>query len=180
MAEIEYDKDGLPVEKNRRVYDFPNHAQNPQGYGQTHQGYGQTPQGYGQQVPAQGYGQQVPAQQYGQQVPAQQYGQQVPAQQYGMAGNYPQNMAPVQQKSKVLAAVLAFFLGTFGVHNFYLGRNGRGAAQLVCTIFGYLGLLFIIGAFVLIAVGIWAFVEFIMILAGLGGYDRDANGVPLS
>ncbi|WP_151641334.1 TM2 domain-containing protein [Corynebacterium sp. 11A] len=146
MAEIEYDKDGLPVEKNRPVYDFPNHAQNPQGYGQT-------PQGYGQQVPAQ---------------------------QYGMAGNYPQNMAPVQQKSKVLAAVLAFFLGTFGVHNFYLGRNGRGAAQLVCTIFGYLGLLFIIGAFVLIAVGIWAFVEFIMILAGMGGYDRDANGVPLS
>ncbi|WP_151530258.1 MULTISPECIES: TM2 domain-containing protein [Corynebacterium] len=146
MAEIEYDKDGLPVEKNRPAYDFPNHAQNPQGYGQT-------PQGYGQQVPAQ---------------------------QYGMAGNYPQNMAPVQQKSKVLAAVLAFFLGTFGVHNFYLGRNGRGAAQLVCTIFGYLGLLFIIGAFVLIAVGIWAFVEFIMILAGMGGYDRDANGVPLS
>ncbi|WP_151550156.1 MULTISPECIES: TM2 domain-containing protein [Corynebacterium] len=153
MAEIEYDKDGLPVEKNRPVYDFPNHAQNPQGYAQNPQGYGQTPQGYGQQVPAQ---------------------------QYGMAGNYPQNMAPVQQKSKVLAAVLAFFLGTFGVHNFYLGRNGRGAAQLVCTIFGYLGLLFIIGAFVLIAVGIWAFVEFIMILAGMGGYDRDANGVPLS
>ncbi|MBV7281407.1 TM2 domain-containing protein [Corynebacterium sp. TAE3-ERU30] len=97
-----------------------------------------------------------------------------------MAGNYPQTMAPVQQKSKILAAVLAFFLGTFGVHNFYLGRNGRGAAQLVCTIFGYLGLLLIIGAFVLIAVGIWAFVEFIMILAGMGGYDRDANGVPLS
>ncbi|WP_255549084.1 TM2 domain-containing protein [Corynebacterium sp. TAE3-ERU30] len=162
MAEIEYDKDGLPVEKNRPVYDFPNHAQNPQGYGQTPQGYGQNPQGYGQQVPAQ------------------QYGQQVPAQQYGMAGNYPQTMAPVQQKSKILAAVLAFFLGTFGVHNFYLGRNGRGAAQLVCTIFGYLGLLLIIGAFVLIAVGIWAFVEFIMILAGMGGYDRDANGVPLS
>ncbi|WKD61097.1 TM2 domain protein [Corynebacterium ciconiae DSM 44920] len=108
------------------------------------------------------------------------YGQNVPAQQYGMAGNYQQNMAPVQQKSKVLAAVLAFFLGTFGVHNFYLGRNGRGAAQLCCTLFGYVGLILLVGAFVLIAVGVWAFVEFIMILVGAGGYDRDANGVPLN
>ncbi|MBF0930144.1 MAG: TM2 domain-containing protein, partial [Actinomyces graevenitzii] len=35
-----------------------------------------------------------------------------------------------QPKNKIVAAVLAFFFGTFGVHNFYLGYTKRGAYQL--------------------------------------------------
>tara|TARA_B100001123_G_scaffold147535_1_gene170937 strand:+ start:1745 stop:2200 length:456 start_codon:yes stop_codon:yes gene_type:complete len=69
-------------------------------------------------------------------------------------------------KSKVSAALLAFFLGALGVHNFYLGYTGRGIAQLILT-------LTIIGWFIS---GTWAFIEFIMILCG---GIRDPQGRPL-
>lgn len=39
---------------------------------------------------------------------------------------------PTSSKSKVVAALLAFFLGGFGAHEFYLGRNGSGLAFLCC------------------------------------------------
>ena len=41
----------------------------------------------------------------------------------------------MSNKSKVTAAILAFFLGGFGIHNFYPGKTGRGVAQLLNTIF---------------------------------------------
>ncbi len=40
------------------------------------------------------------------------------------------NMAP-NGKSKVAAALLAFFLGGFGVHKFYLGQIGQGIIYLL-------------------------------------------------
>jgi TM2 domain-containing membrane protein YozV len=61
-------------------------------------------------------------------------------------------------KSKAVAAILAFFFGAFGVHRFYLGHNGTGAAMLIITIVtcGWGG----------IAMGIWALVDFVLILTG--------------
>ena len=55
-------------------------------------------------------------------------------------------------KSRGIYIVLALFLGGLGVHNFYAGYNGRGAAQLVITLVTGLS-----GGFFLVA--IWAFVE---------------------
>ncbi|AGP31315.1 TM2 domain-containing protein [Corynebacterium terpenotabidum] len=83
-------------------------------------------------------------------------------------------------KSKIAAALLAFFLGSLGVHNFYLGYNGKAWTQLGLTIFGYVTAIFLIGFLFILGVGIWAFVEFIMILAGGGRYRTDAKGVPLT
>ena len=62
--------------------------------------------------------------------------------------------APQTGRDKVVAALLAFFLGVFGVHRFYLGRIGSGIAMLLitCTFFG------------LFVTGIWAFVDFIRYL----------------
>lgn len=40
-------------------------------------------------------------------------------------------------KSKLVAGLLGIFLGTFGVHNFYLGYTGKAITQLVLTIVGY-------------------------------------------
>lgn len=34
-------------------------------------------------------------------------------------------------KNKIVAAVLAFFLGGFGIHQFYLGNNSKGILYLV-------------------------------------------------
>jgi hypothetical protein len=49
--------------------------------------------------------------------------------------------APVAVRSdrnKIVAALLAFFLGPIGVHRFYLGRIGSGVAMLIlsCTVVG--------------------------------------------
>ena len=72
-------------------------------------------------------------------------------------------------KSKVAAALLAFFLGAFGIHNFYVGRTGRGVTQLLLTILtcGYAG----------IFVAIWAVVEAVQFL---GGNVLDGNGRQIS
>ncbi len=37
-------------------------------------------------------------------------------------------------KSKVVAALLAFFLGDFGIHKFYLGKTGQGMIYLILTV----------------------------------------------
>ena len=45
-------------------------------------------------------------------------------------------------KSKIVAALLAFFLGAIGVHKFYLGKPQAGLIHIVLGIGGYI-LLFI-------------------------------------
>ncbi len=86
-----------------------------------------------------------------------------------------------QPKNKIVAAVLAFFFGTFGVHNFYLGYTKRGAYQLGLAIAGIVLSIVVIGVFLIIAAGIWGFVDFIMIMIATPDqmYGHDANGVPL-
>lgn len=41
---------------------------------------------------------------------------------------------PDMQKSKIAAGLLGIFLGTFGVHNFYLGYTGKALAQLLISV----------------------------------------------
>ena len=42
--------------------------------------------------------------------------------------------APTTDRNKYVAAILAFFFGTLGIHRFYLGRTGSGIAMLVLTL----------------------------------------------
>ena len=77
--------------------------------------------------------------------------------------------APAEAKSKLVAGLLAIFLGTLGIHNFYLGYTKKAVAQLLISL-----LTCGIGAFV---VSIWAIVEAIQIFTG--SIKTDAAGVPL-
>jgi TM2 domain-containing membrane protein YozV len=62
-------------------------------------------------------------------------------------------------KNKIVAALLAFFLGMLGIHKFYLGKTNAGIIMLLCGTVGWI--LFAIPPLV---VGIIAFIEFIIYL----------------
>jgi len=72
-------------------------------------------------------------------------------------------------KSKLAAGLLGIFLGSLGVHNFYLGYTGKAVAQLLITILSC-GTLSIVS-------GIWGLIEGIMILTG--SITTDAEGKQL-
>ena len=87
------------------------------------------------------------------------------------------------QKSKVAAGLLGIFLGSLGVHNFYLGHTSKAVGQLVGTIVGYVLLIVVIGIFIIAGISIWALIEGILILSARPGsypWGVDARGVPLS
>ncbi len=58
------------------------------------------------------------------------------------------------RKDKLAAALLAFFLGIFGIHRFYLRRTKSAVVMLLltCTVFG------------MIITGIWSIVDFVRYL----------------
>lgn len=89
----------------------------------------------------------------------------------GVAPQATPGVAPVgtASKSKLVAGLLAIFLGCLGIHNFYLGYNNKAIAQLLitilsCSIFSFVS-------------GIWALIEAVMIFTG--SINVDGNGVPL-
>ena len=79
---------------------------------------------------------------------------------------YAQAAAPSgEAKSKLVAVLLAFFLGGFSIHDFYLGYTKYGIIKIVlslCTVVGG---------------GIWALIDFIRLLTG--SLHTDAKGVEL-
>lgn len=83
------------------------------------------------------------------------------------------------QKSKVTALILVIFVGSLGVHNFYLGHTGKGIAQLSLTVIGWITSFLLIGFVFLAIVGIWVLIELIQIATGSNGMQVDAEGVPL-
>jgi TM2 domain-containing membrane protein YozV len=83
-------------------------------------------------------------------------------------------------KTKLVAFLLCTFLGTVGAHRFYVGRIGSAVGQLLLTIAGsiFSGMAIpigvanaaagvavgVVGSIIFGAVGIWVFVDWIMIL----------------
>ncbi len=82
-------------------------------------------------------------------------------------------------KQKIVAGLLGIFLGSFGVHNFYLGFKQRAIIQLCVSVGGILlsCCTFGITSIATAGIGIWGLVEGIMILCGK--IDKDADGNPL-
>ena len=83
----------------------------------------------------------------------------------------------VSPKSRLACTLLAFFLGTLGAHRFYLGKTGTAVTMLVLGIVGWVLTFVIIGAPLVIAVGIWALVDFIF---AVSGKMKDREGRPIT
>ena len=155
------------------------------------QPYGQSA-AYGSSVPA--YGSAAPA--YGQPTQPAQPAQPIYGQptygptDYAQSAQTPYYQEPTQpqytqsaynqpptyaQKSKIVAGLLGLFLGTLGVHNFYLGYTGKAVAQLLLTLIGWI---ILIGP---IISGIWALIEAVLILCSSYGsnWHRDGHGQEL-
>ena len=88
----------------------------------------------------------------------------------------PATPAPADANRWVIAMLLAFFLGNFGVHRFYMGYPAIGVAMLGLTLLGILTSCLGIGVVLIVGVFIWAFVDFIMICCN---GVRMADGRPL-
>lgn len=67
-------------------------------------------------------------------------------------------------KNRIIAALLAFFLGGWGVHKFYLGKNKAGAIMLILTLLGLMTSIILIGLPILFAVGVVALAECVIYL----------------
>ncbi len=81
---------------------------------------------------------------------------------YGQGYYYNPGRNPnASDKSRLVALLLAWFLGVFGAHRFYVGKTGTAVAM----IFTFGGL------------GIWALVDIIMIAAGS---FTDIDGRPIT
>jgi TM2 domain-containing membrane protein YozV len=87
----------------------------------------------------------------------------------------------ISPKSRRATTLLAFFLGVFGAHRFYIGKTGTAIVMLLLSIAGlgilglgsagwapgFLGLVVFVYVFsIFAAVGIWAFVDFIFAVTG--------------
>ena len=84
-------------------------------------------------------------------------------------------------------ALLAGFLGCFGVHRFYLGKIFTGLAILLLATIGYVVGFFFTLSEVSIAVGmigwsifgiayLWAIIDFVMAVTGA---MKDKDGIPI-
>lgn len=84
-------------------------------------------------------------------------------------GDAPYAGATISHRNKIVAILLAFFLGGIGVHRFYLGYNGMGLFMLLFCVLtcGWGGII----------TGIIAIIDLICIATGS---LRDAEGRPLA
>jgi TM2 domain-containing membrane protein YozV len=100
----------------------------------------------------------------------------------------------ISSKSRLTATLLVSFLGAFGAHRFYLHKMGTATLMLLLGIFGivsyvltlailrhptfpiWVGIVALIGLISLLAVAIWALVDFIFVVSGR---MKDKEGEPI-
>ncbi len=64
-------------------------------------------------------------------------------------------------KQRIIAILLALFLGTLGVHAFYLNDKKHGQTLLILTLVGWFTSFLLIGFIPLVVTAVWAFVDFV-------------------
>lgn len=97
----------------------------------------------------------------------------VPQQQMMGYGADPSGALP-NSKDKVIAAVLCWFLGVFGIHNFYTGHTTAALTQMILFLSAVIWAWFPgINIVLAIVVLLWPLVNFIQILTSTGIYRFD-------
>lgn len=85
------------------------------------------------------------------------------------------NIKPDSSKSRLIAALLAFFFGDLGAHRFYVGKFFTGFIQLILGLSSLVSLVLflldeveiaVVMVFVGVIWGFWTLVDFLMILCG--------------
>ena len=100
----------------------------------------------------------------------------------------------ISSKSRLATTLLASFVGAFGAHRFYLRKMGTATIMLLLGIFGiisyvlslsilgyrtfpmWVGIVILVGSISLLAVAIWALVDFIFVVSGR---MKDKEGEPI-
>jgi len=77
------------------------------------------------------------------------------------------------KKSATTAVVLCIFFGALGVHRFYLGRSGSGAAMLGVWLGSWLLMTVLIGFLTIWITPIWAFVDLFLISGIARQYNEE-------
>lgn len=100
--------------------------------------------------------------------------------------NNPAPYNPTQSsKSRLVAALLAFFLGEFGAHRFYVGKKSSAIWQIIFGFSFFIALICMAGDFPEAGIfslmlglvwAVWILVDFIMILCGS---FKDKDDLPL-
>lgn len=81
-------------------------------------------------------------------------------------------------RSRFVAALLAFLLGMFGVHNFYLGYMRKGLVKLAISLIGTILLFVLPGPYTIgapVVMSLWALIEGIQLVFGNIRVDADGN-----
>ena len=72
----------------------------------------------------------------------------------------------VSPKSRLATSLLAFFLGYFGAHRFYIGKTGTAMVMLVLGIVGIPLCFVLVGIPIVIGVTVWRLIDFIIAVTG--------------
>jgi TM2 domain-containing membrane protein YozV len=74
--------------------------------------------------------------------------------------------AGISPKSRLATTLLAWFLGYFGAHRFYIGKTGTAIVMLVLGIVGIPLCFVFVGIPIVIGVAVWSLVDFIIAVTG--------------
>jgi TM2 domain-containing membrane protein YozV len=77
-----------------------------------------------------------------------------------------------RKRSALIAYILWFFLGLFGVHRFYLGRVGSGLAMLVLHGLSWITVLILIGYLGFGILGLWWLIDALLIPGMTRSYNE--------
>ncbi|QYA48326.1 TM2 domain-containing protein [Nosocomiicoccus ampullae] len=89
--------------------------------------------------------------------------------------SYIENYVSNERKSLIIAYVLWFFLGIFGVHRFYVGKTITGLVMLMLGLICGLLTLITFGtlSFITMApITIWWFIDAVLIIFMVNNYNR--------